>query len=187
MGMSGNTAGDYGQPLLWGFPQNMLARFPANVLAYNPQIVIIQGGMNDTNFITSRVTIYTVWAPAIEAMCELALENHIIPVLGLVTPDAANTIRAEMNVWLQAYASDNGFALIDFYDALDDPNNPGYLNPIYQGISVHPNAAGYIAMANVAAPVVLPLIKAIPADEIEYVTVTTSTDESITVPIGWNV
>ena len=73
----------------------------------------------------------------------------IMPDLGMdyYHPDAANEAdRQAINAWIRTPGHFD--AVIDFDKALRDPANPGHLNPRYNsGDSIHPNPAGYAAMA----------------------------------------
>ena len=55
-------------------------------------------------------------------------------------------IREAVNDWIRANKTADG--LIDFDKLLEDPNNPKHINPAYDcGDHLHPNDAGYQAMA----------------------------------------
>lgn len=68
--------------------------------------------------------------------------------LGLLTgTPAVDTARREVNDWIRQRSSAD--AVADFDACLRDPARPSYLNPVYDsGDHLHPNAAGYEAMAN---------------------------------------
>nr|MBV6630166.1 hypothetical protein [Oceanococcus sp. HetDA_MAG_MS8] len=54
--------------------------------------------------------------------------------------------RLQINEWIRKQSLSDGF--VDFYACLEDPDNAGYLHPEYNsGDNLHPNAAGYAAMA----------------------------------------
>jgi lysophospholipase L1-like esterase len=62
------------------------------------------------------------------------------------TPQAI-AARRQINDWILNQSLSDG--VVDFYACLDDPDNPGYLRPEYNsGDNLHPNAAGYAAMAD---------------------------------------
>jgi len=77
------------------------------------------------------------------------------PLSGYYTPEKEK-IRQEVNAWIRANRSADG--LIDFDKLVEDPKNPNHINPSYDcGDHLHPNDAGYAAMAkavdlNVIAP-----------------------------------
>ena len=64
---------------------------------------------------------------------------------GYYTP-AKEKIRQAVNAWIRGNKSADG--LIDFDKVVEDPQNPGHVNPAYNcGDNLHPNDAGYQAMA----------------------------------------
>lgn len=69
LGYSGNTT------------TSMLKRFEQDVLVFNPRIVLIMGGINDLRLGTPATTVIA----NLEAMKNLALQHHIIPIFLTVT------------------------------------------------------------------------------------------------------
>ena len=68
-----------------------------------------------------------------------------LPTYGYYTPEKEQ-IREAVNDWIRANKTADG--LIDFDKLLEDPNNPKHINPAYNcGDNLHPNDAGYQAMA----------------------------------------
>jgi lysophospholipase L1-like esterase len=124
----------------------MLSRIDA-ALALNPHFVIIMGGTND--LANGEVLLPTTQAN-IEAMCSRVESYGAVPVLCTVTPDSYHLAdRDILNAWIAQYANLKGYSLIDFYSVIDNPSNPGFSNPdLVISDGVHPNPAGYIAMAN---------------------------------------
>lgn len=59
---------------------------------------------------------------------------------------AGEAQRQAMNAWIRNSGAFDG--VIDFDAAVRDPSNPSYLFPAYVGDPLHPNDAGYQAMAN---------------------------------------
>jgi lysophospholipase L1-like esterase len=59
---------------------------------------------------------------------------------------AGETQRQALNAWIRSSGAFDG--VIDFDATLRDPSNPSYLLPAYVGDPLHPNDAGYQAMAN---------------------------------------
>ena len=78
------------------------------------------------------------------------------PSAGYYTPEKER-IREAVNEWIRGNRSADG--LIDFDKVIEDPKNPNHINPAYDcGDHLHPNDAGYKAMAeavdlDVIAPV----------------------------------
>jgi lysophospholipase L1-like esterase len=69
------------------------------------------------------------------------------PLAAHGTPEAIAK-RNEINAWIRS--STVADAVVDFHAALRDPGDPDRLDPAYDvGDHLHPNAAGYAAMANV--------------------------------------
>jgi lysophospholipase L1-like esterase len=67
------------------------------------------------------------------------------PISGYYTPEKEK-IREAVNDWIRANKTADG--LIDFDKLLEDPSNPKHINPAYDcGDHLHPNDAGYQAMA----------------------------------------
>ena len=67
------------------------------------------------------------------------------PGFGYYTPEKEQ-IREAVNDWIRANKTADG--LIDFDKVLEDPANPKHINPAYNcGDNLHPNDAGYQAMA----------------------------------------
>lgn len=64
------------------------------------------------------------------------------------TPEARRS-RDAVNAWIRDQQLSDG--IVDFDACLEDPDNPGYLAPEYNsGDNLHPNPAGYAAMARCA-------------------------------------
>jgi lysophospholipase L1-like esterase len=60
----------------------------------------------------------------------------------------AEATRAAVNAWIRSGGAGDDVVIVDFDAALRDPSSPGRLNPAYDsGDGLHPNAAGYRAMA----------------------------------------
>jgi lysophospholipase L1-like esterase len=72
----------------------------------------------------------------------------ILPYAGAqyYTPEGEQ-VRQAVNQWIRTSGAFDG--VIDFDKAMQDPRNPPALNPAYDsGDHLHPNDAGYQAMAN---------------------------------------
>jgi len=118
----------------------------------NVKTMIILEGINDINSDTSAAQI-------IQGLEQIAAEAHaygIRVVVGTITPEgggadytaAREAVREDVNSFIRA----NGGvfdAFVDFDAAVRDPSNPTALLPAYDsGDHLHPNDAGYQAMAN---------------------------------------
>ncbi len=126
----------------------MLARFDADVIAYHPAYVVILAG---TAHLEPGIGPEAV-EPGIAKMCALARSHGITPVMCTIPPDneAGVTIQEvnDLNAWITSYAKSHGYHVIDFYSLLNDPHKPGHMLSKYaSGDGIHPNDAGYRAMA----------------------------------------
>jgi lysophospholipase L1-like esterase len=132
--------------------QNAQARFDRDVLS-QPGVshVIILIGLNDT-FSTGGMAADQV----IAGHKQLILRAHAQGIKvygGTLTPVRVTGIleadRQAINEWIRA--SGEYDAVIDFDAAIRDPNNPSIILPAYNsGDNIHPNDAGYEAMARAA-------------------------------------
>ena len=63
--------------------------------------------------------------------------------------EITDEIRREVNTWILTEGAVLADGVIDISTCVEDPNNPGFLNPTYNsGDHLHPNALGYAAIAN---------------------------------------
>ena len=69
-----------------------------------------------------------------------------------------DSIRREVNAWIMSSGAKLADAVVDISSCVADPHNTSYLNPAYNsGDNLHPNPAGYQAIANcVNLPAVFP-------------------------------
>ena len=142
----------------------MLVRFPSDVLALKPRVVHIMAGTND---IAENQDPYdpAVTVGNLQAMITLARTNGLKVIVGSVPPATSfawrpsrgnqlQTIRM-LNDWIQSACAKQKLVYADYVSVLQGPD--GGLRPDLgiNGDSVHPNAAGYAAMA----PVLLAAVK----------------------------
>jgi lysophospholipase L1-like esterase len=135
----------------------MLRRFKADVVDLKPSIVHIMGGTNDVAENEGPESDEDIQY-AISSMVDLAVANHIKVILASIPPakriywhpgiEAAARI-ARLNAWLKGYASQRNITFADYWAVLADPS--GGMKAEYSSDDVHPNAAGYAAMAPVLA------------------------------------
>lgn len=126
----------------------MLSRFASDVCRHKPSHVIIMGGTNDAyeGLEVSQVV------GNIKKMVQLARDNQITPIIGLPVPCndwSAEILLGECREAMQEYAVNNGLNYIDFYAALVDEETAEIKSGLHCD-GVHPNEAGYRAMADVA-------------------------------------
>lgn len=133
----------------------MLLRFRQDVIDLHPAVVQIMAGTNDIAGNTGPTTDAQVQAN-IMSMVELAQAHGIRVILASIPPadhfewkpglEPAPRIAA-MNAWLKDYAKRVGATYADYWSALHVGDT---LNPAFGTDGVHPNEAGYAAMAPVA-------------------------------------
>lgn len=134
-GINGDTTG------------GMLERFAIDVLAHKPSHVLIMGGANDA---FERIAVQEV-AANISQMVNTAINQAIVPVIGLPTPCnfPEEALLAKYRQSLCRYAETNDIAVLDFYSAMLHPSGQGMNSGLHID-GVHPNEAGYRVMATVA-------------------------------------
>ena len=148
-GISGNTT------------VQMLARFQADVVALDPYCVVIEGGTNDIAQRSDEAILANL-----KQMVEMAQTAKIRVILGSVPPSnnfpKLPDFRPEdriisLNAMIKAYADSKGIPYADYYAVLVDGQKG--LKPEYQKDSIHPNAAGYLAMETVIQPIIERILK----------------------------
>jgi len=147
------------------FGVNALARYQRDVLSQpGAKDVIVLEGINDIGFSATpntgcSVPNTNVTAAQIEAgyqqMISMAHSAGLKILGATLTPfkgaaywtPAGEAKREAVNNWIRTRHAFDG--VIDFAKAVQDPFNPLYINPAYNsGDNLHPNDAGYQAMAN---------------------------------------
>jgi len=133
----------------------MLLRFRQDVIDLKPQVVQIMAGTNDIAGNTGPMMIDQTKANLM-SMAELARAHGIRVILASIPPadgfpwrpglDTATPI-ATLNAWIKDYAARSGATYADYWTALHD-GKALRASLTYDG--VHPNKAGYAAMAPVA-------------------------------------
>ncbi len=131
----------------------MLARFRSDVIALKPRVVHIMAGVNDIAGNTGPVTLDDIKGN-LASMVELAQANNIRVVLSTVLPAGSFSWSPDtkpapaidkLNAWIRAYAAEKHLVLADYYPALALPD--GSMRSEFSLDGVHPNKAGYRAMA----------------------------------------
>jgi alpha-L-fucosidase len=148
-GISGNTT------------VQMLSRFQEDVVSLDPYCVVIEGGTNDIAQRSDEAVL-----SYLKRMVEQALAAGIPVVLGSVPPSNSfpklPDFRPEdriisLNALIKAYAAEKKIPYADYYSVLVDGQKG--LKAEYQKDSIHPNAAGYIAMEGVIQPILESILK----------------------------
>ena len=162
----------------------MLSRFDRDVLANNPQYCIIQGGTNDLYWAMAESMgdqealnmKLDVMKANIMEMVKRCWDNNIIPIVGNLIPRTGatgiyKTALYDFNAWIISWctgqaAEGRNIFYVDLFNAgkeavpptpIEDPTNPGAMNPIYdgdalfdefgniikQGRGIHLNKEGY--------------------------------------------
>ena len=135
----------------------MLVRFHPDVVALKPKVVVILAGTNDIAGNTGPETIEEIEGN-LDSMSQLAQANGIRVVLSSLTP-VCDYIKPQterrppgqilqLNAWIKAYCSRNGFTYLDYYPSMLDANQ--MLKKELTADGLHPNAAGYAIMAPLA-------------------------------------
>ena len=138
----------------------MLVRYREDVIDLHPKAVVILAGTNDIAGNTGPMSL-----PEIEAnyatMAELSRLHGIRVIYASLLPVNNYTTRAqdffaqrspekilELNRWLKAYCSANGYVYLDYFSAMVD--DKGMLKKDLSDDGLHPNAAGFKVMAPLA-------------------------------------
>ena len=153
-GISGNRVTSQGNSL---FGQNLQARFERDVLALsNVTHMVLMEGINDIGMSPNGGLITA--AEVIAGYRQIIARAHAagIKVIGATltpyegaayfTPEG-ELVRQEINAFIRGGGEFDG--VIDFEKAVQDPANLKRILPEFTADNLHPNDAGYAAMANI--------------------------------------
>ena len=153
-GISGNRVTTEGNSL---FGQNLQARFERDVLALsNVTHMVLMEGINDIGMSPSGSLISA--EEVIAGYRQVIARAHArgIKVIGATltpyegaayfTPEG-ELVRQEVNAFIRGGSEFDG--VIDFEKAVQDPANPNRILPEFTEDNLHPNDAGYAAMAQI--------------------------------------
>jgi acyl-CoA thioesterase-1 len=131
----------------------MVMRFRQDVVDLQPAVVVILAGTNDVAGNTGPMTLEQTEENIMD-MAEVAAANQIKVVLCSVLPafdfpwksglEPAPKID-QLNGWIKSYATDKGYAYVDYHSAMKDARDGLPANLSKDG--VHPTSAGYAVMA----------------------------------------
>jgi lysophospholipase L1-like esterase len=136
----------------------MLSRFRTDIVALKPQVVVINGGINDiaTN---SGPYDFEFTFGSIQSMAEIAHANGIKVVLTSVLPAAKIPWREEipavpekvnrLNAAIKAYCASKGFTYVDYYAQLVSTDGSKGMIAQYTTDGVHVTEAGYEIMEKI--------------------------------------
>ncbi|MDR0738065.1 MAG: GDSL-type esterase/lipase family protein [Prevotellaceae bacterium] len=136
----------------------MLSRFRADIVALKPQVVVINGGINDIadNSVTYDLE-FTFGS--IQSMAEIAHANGIKVILTSVLPAAKIPWREEitavpekvdqLNAAIKAYCAAKGFIYVDYYTQLVSKDGSKGMTAQYTTDGVHVTVAGYEVMEKI--------------------------------------
>jgi len=138
----------------------MLARFLPDVASHKPDAVLILAGTNDIARGTPPATIQS----NLTAIADLADLHKVKPVFASIlpvsdyhkgvnptyerTPMRPPAVIQSMNQWLKEFCARRKYVYLDYFTDLAD--QAGHLKKDYADDGLHPNPAGYRAMAPLA-------------------------------------
>lgn len=136
---------------------DMLARFDTDVTPSTPNVVHLLGGTNDCPV---GITTLASFQASIIAIVAKIRAIGAKAVIGTIPPSntAGNHVKiTTFNAWLRRYAAQQGIPIVDYYGLLADPANGNYLAGYFSD-GTHPNTAGQVAMGQLAANTLAPIM-----------------------------
>jgi lysophospholipase L1-like esterase len=139
--------------------QQILLRVMADVVALKPRALHLMAGTNDVACNTGPMT-REMTMNNLVAMAMIARSFGITVLFGAIPPAAGFNWRPEIkaaqpiigiNQALREYCAVNGFAFLDYHQALSD--EAGAMKPGLSFDGVHPTPDGYAVMERIASPV----------------------------------
>jgi lysophospholipase L1-like esterase len=146
----------------------MLSRFRMDVVELKPQVVVINGGINDiaTN---SGTYDFEFTFGSIKSMAEIAHANGIKVILTSVLPASEIPWRKEipavpakidqLNAAIKEYCIENGFTYVDYYSQLISKDGRKGMPEQYTMDGVHVTVAGYEVMEKIVKQTIETIIK----------------------------
>lgn len=153
-GISGNRVTTQGNSL---FGENLQARFERDVLALSnvTHMVLMEGindiGMSPSGSLISATDVIAGYRQVIaraHARGIKVIAATLTPYEGAAyfTPEG-ELVRQDINAFIRSGGEFDG--IIDFEKAVQDPANPSRILPEFTADNLHPNDAGYAAMAQI--------------------------------------
>jgi lysophospholipase L1-like esterase len=143
----------------------MLIRFRQDVIDLKPAVVIIQGGLADIAGFAGPSSLVEI-ENNLRSMAELAIFNHITPILvaepppadypGRTGPEPVTQIVA-LNEWVARYCASSHITCLDYYSALVGSN--GQMKEGVSDDGVHPNEKGYAILRPLAEKAIADALK----------------------------
>jgi lysophospholipase L1-like esterase len=148
----------------------MLSRFRADVVALKPQVVVINGGINDIA-INSGPYDFEFTFGSIQSMAEIAHANGIKVIRTSVLPAAEIPWRkettevpakiAQLNAAIKAWCAEKNFTYVDYYSQMVSNDGRRGMREQYTTDGVHVTASGYEVMEKIVKQAIDSLIKKI--------------------------
>lgn len=122
------------------------ARFAADVTALAPNIVLIQGGINDVYEDASLSTMQT----RLQSIVAKSVAAGIPFILSTISPhgtystwtQARQDVTEAYNTWIRTYAASNGYPILDMYEFFRDPGTINMAAIHGSADGLHPGIAG---------------------------------------------
>lgn len=133
-GINGDTAED------------LLRRFERDVISKSPSHVFIMVGTNDASINVSPEN----YLHSVSAMCDRAVANSIVPIIGMPVPSADRWLELHLGKYrtvIKEYTAERGIRFIDFSQAM--LAGDGSIFPGNYTDEVHPSLMGYRSMAEI--------------------------------------
>lgn len=139
---------------------DIAARFEDDVVAFLPDVVIIQGGINDINAASSDPTAAMI--SNVQSMLAQSQAAGIYPIVVLLSPEKAFAgWTTDKQTWSDSYNSQmeillaaSGIKYVNPYSFIEDQDVPDTLEPNYDsGDGLHWNVAGQYEMGRAYAQI----------------------------------
>lgn len=136
----------------------IMKRIESDVLAFQPQAVVVLAGVVDIFQNRSAEEVQANLAEIYRRLTERGIKIvacTVTPYAGM-SPDAQARLD-RLNAWIKTYAAQQGFGFCDVFHAVENPARPYTLKGSPDGL--HPDVAGYRAMAEVIEPALSGVLK----------------------------